>query len=365
MSDKKDSIDVEAVLRHTLELVAPGTALRDGLERIVRGRTGGLVVLGYDKAVEQASGGGFVLDVEFSATRLRELAKMDGAVIIDTSTNRIVRAAVQLLPDPTIATEETGTRHRTADRIAKQTGLPVISVSKSMNIIALYVGARRYVLEDASAILARANQGIATLERYRHRLDQVSNNLSALEVEDLVTVRDVAVYAQRLEMLRRIRKEIDTYVVELGTEGRLIALQMEELVSGVTNARGLLVRDYVRQEKGKRKPNFDAVLAALDALSSEELLDLVVVARALGLAASTDHLETGVSARGYRLMSRIPRLPDVIMDRLVAHFHTLQPLLVASTEELQKVEGIGETRARSIRDGLSRLSEATILERFL
>jgi diadenylate cyclase len=365
VSDKKDSTDVELVLRNTLQEVAPGTALRDGLERILRGRTGGLVVLGYDKSIEQASGGGFVLDVEFSATRLRELAKMDGAVIIDTTTNRIVRAAVQLLPDPSIPTEETGTRHRTADRIAKQTGLPVISVSKSMNIIALYVGSRRYVLEDASAILARANQGIATLERYRHRLDQVSSSLSALEVEDLVTVRDVAVYAQRLEMLRRIRKEIDSYVVELGTDGRLIALQMEELVSGVNTARTLLVRDYIRTEKGKRKPNYDGVLKALDALTSEELLDLLVVSKAMGLATSIDHLDNNVSARGYRLMARIPRVPDLIVDRLVAHFQTLQPLLVASTEELQQVEGIGETRARSIRDGLSRLSEATILERYL
>ncbi len=356
---------MDAVLRNTLQEVAPGTALRDGLERILRGRTGGLVVLGYDKSVEQASGGGFVLDVEFSATRLRELAKMDGAVIIDPSTNRIVRAAVQLLPDPSIPTEETGTRHRTADRIAKQTGLPVISVSKSMNIIALYVGSRRYVLEDASAILARANQGIATLERYRHRLDQVSSSLSALEIEDLVTVRDVAVYAQRLEMLRRIRKEIDSYVIELGTDGRLIALQMEELVAGVNNARTLLVRDYVKPEKGKKKSAHELVLAALDALSSEDLLDLPTVAKALGLGATIDALDNAISARGYRLMDRIPRVPEVIVDRLVAHFQTLQPLLVATTEDLQQVEGVGETRARSIRDGLSRLSEATILERYL
>ena len=365
MPEKKDITDVDAVLRNTLQEVAPGTALRDGLERILRGRTGGLVVMGYDKSVEQASGGGFVLDVEFSATRLRELAKMDGAVIIDPSTNRIVRAAVQLLPDPSIPTEETGTRHRTADRIAKQTGLPVISVSKSMNIIALYVGSRRYVLEDASAILARANQGIATLERYRHRLDQVSSSLSALEIEDLVTVRDVAVYAQRLEMLRRIRKEIDTYVIELGTDGRLIALQMEELVAGVNNARTLLVRDYLKLEKGKKKSGHELVLQALDSLSSEELLDLPTVAKAMNLGSTVDALDNAISARGYRLMARIPRVPEVIVDRLVAHFQTLQPLLVATTEELQQVEGVGETRARSIRDGLSRLSEATILERYL
>jgi diadenylate cyclase len=234
-----------------------------------------------------------------------------------------------------------------------------------MNIIALYVGSRRYVLEDASAILARANQGIATLERYRHRLDQVSSSLSALEIEDLVTVRDVAVYAQRLEMLRRIRKEIDSYVIELGTDGRLIALQMEELVAGVNTARTLLVRDYVKPEKSKKKTAHENVLQALDLLTSEELLDLPTVDKSLGLGATIDALDNAISARGYRLMARIPRVPEVIVDRLVAHFQTLQPLLVATTEELQHVEGVGETRARSIRDGLSRLSEATILERYL
>lgn len=366
MAEKKDQLDPDQILRTTLMEVAPGTALRDGLERVLRGRTGGLVILGYDKSIEQLSGGGFTLDVEFSATRLRELAKMDGAVIIDPSTNRIVRAAVQLLPDPTISTEETGTRHRTADRVAKQTGYPVISVSKSMNIIALYVGKRRYVLEDTSAILARANQGIATLERYRHRLDQVSASLSALEIEDLVTVRDIAMYAQRIEMLRRIRHEIDNNIIELGSDGRLVALQVEELMAGLENARALLVRDYLKPEKGKKATKiYEAALQALDALGSEELLDLLNVAKALGLASSADSLDNSISARGYRLMARIPRVPEVIVDRLVAHFQSLQPLLLATTEELQAVEGVGETRARSIREGLSRLSEATILERYI
>lgn len=363
MVDKKESPSPAQVLRTTLQGVAPGTALRDGLERILRGRTGGLIVLGYDRAIEAASGGGFVLDVEFSATRLRELAKMDGAIILDSSTNRIVRAAVQLLPDPTIATDETGTRHRTADRIAKQTGLPVISVSKSMNIIALYVAGRRYVLEDTPAILSRANQAIATMERYRSRLDQVSANLSALEVEDLATVRDVAVYAQRLEMVRRIQNEIAGYTIELGTDGRLIAMQVEELISGVGTARRQLVQDYA---PGHKRPKAqETILAALDSLSSEELLDLASVAKALGVSQSADQIDSAVSPRGYRLLARLPRLPEVIRDRLIAHFKTLPAMLVATTEDLMKVEGIGEARARSIRDGLSRITDAAILERLL
>src|SRR5206468_6014817 len=142
----------DETMRATLAAVAPGTMLRDGLERILRGNTGGLVVLGHDKTVESLCTGGFPLDVEFSATRLRELAKMDGAIVLDDTYGRILRAATHLVPDPSIPTEESGPRHRTAERVAAQTGYPVISVSQSMRIIALYVDGRRYVLDDSAAI---------------------------------------------------------------------------------------------------------------------------------------------------------------------------------------------------------------------
>src|SRR3982751_3939962 len=233
------------LMRATLAAVAPGTALRDGLERILRGNTGGLVVLGNDRTVESLSTGGFPMDIEFSATRLRELAKMDGAIVCDREVTRILRAATQLLPDPSIETAESGTRHRTAERVAKQTGYPVVSVSQSMRIVALYVGNRRHVVEDSSAILSRANQALATLERYKLRLDEVTGTLSALEIEDLVTVRDVASVVQRLEMVGRISDEIAGYVVELGTDGRLLTLQLDELTGGVGNDRELVVRDYL------------------------------------------------------------------------------------------------------------------------
>src|ERR1051326_2857250 len=238
--------------RPTLALMAPGTSLRDGLERILRGRTGALIVLGHDRTVESLCTGGFVLDVDFSATRLRELCKMDGAVVLSSDGTRIVRAAVHLMPDPSIPTEESGTRHRTAERVAKQTGYPVISVSQSMRIIALYVDSRRYVLDDSAAILSRANQALATLERYKLRLDEVSGTLSALEIEDLVTVRDAVAVVQRLEMVRRIADEISGYVVELGTDGRLLALQLEELMAGVESDRALVIRDYQIGRTGAR-----------------------------------------------------------------------------------------------------------------
>lgn len=356
---------VDPELVAALERVAPGTELRDGLERILRGRTGALIVLGHDRSVDSLCSGGFPLDVDFTATRLRELAKMDGAVVIDSTTSRIVRAATQLVPDPAIPTSETGTRHRTADRVAKQTGYPVISVSKSMHIIALYLRGRRYVLEDPAAILSRANQALATLERYKQRLDEVSRSLSALEVEDLVTVREVCVTLQRLEMVRHIASEIRAYLLELGTDGRLVALQLSELVAGVETDRELVVRDYLPSRKGRKRRTVEDTLDALDLISPTDLLDLSSVARAIGYPVGSDGLESNVSPRGHRLLSRVPRVPEVVRDRLVDHFASLQSLLGASVDDLQQVEGIGENRARYIREGLSRLAESSILERYV
>ena len=363
-SDKPTSDDA-ALMRAAIAQVAPGTVLRDGLERIRRGRTGGLVVLGLDRIVEGMASGGFNIDIDFTAQRLRELAKMDGAVICDRDATKLMYAAVQLLPDPSIPTDEQGTRHRTADRVAKQTAFVVVSVSKSMNTIALYLGGRRYVLEDSSAILSRANQALATLERYKMRLDEVSGTLSALEIEDLVTIRDVASVAQRLEMVRRISGEIDGYVIELGTDGRLLTLQLDELVAGLETDRQLVVRDYLPVSTARRTRTTEGVFADLDALSSTDLLDLSIVSRAIGLGASVESLDLAVSPRGFRLLARVPRLPEIVVERLVEHFGGLQELLAANIDDLQAVEGVGDTRARSIREGLSRLAESSILERYV
>ena len=349
-------------LRETLASIAPGTSLRDGLERILRGRTGALIVIGQDERVDEISTGGFDLDVPFTATGLRELAKMDGAIIVDAGLTRIVRAAVHLMPDHTIPSEETGTRHRTADRVARQTGFPVISVSQSMQIIAAYVGSTRHVLEDVGQILSRANQALATLERYKLRLDEVSSTLSALEIEDLVTVRDVAVVAQRLEMVTRIAREIEDYVLELGTDGRLLSLQLEELITGVDTERELVVRDYL--PAGRKASTPEELLHQREALSPTALVDPAATAKVLGLG-NGEHLDGAVAPRGYRLLAKVPRLPGPVVDRLVDHFGTLQKLLSAGIDDLQAVEGVGELRARSVREGLSRLAESTILERYV
>lgn len=358
----REKVDTEAVALGVLAQVAFGTALRDGLERILRGSTGALIVLGQDKVVNQISSGGFDVNIDFSATRLRELAKMDGAVLCDRDATRIFSAAVQLLPDPTIPTNEQGTRHRTADRVSRQTHLPVLSVSKSMNIIALYVDGRRYVLEDAATILSKANQALATLERYKLRLDEVEGHLSALEIEDAASIRDVAIVVQRHEMVRRIAAEISNYVISLGTEGRLVSLQLEELVAGTDEELRLVIKDYMPGSRRNKSP--EVYLTALSELDATSILDLGAVAGALGLPSDLESAETPISPRGHRLLAQVPRLPEIIIDNLTAHFNGLQRILAASVEELRDVEGVGETRARAIRESLSRLAEASLAERY-
>lgn len=353
----------EDALKATLARVAPGTPLRDGLERILRGRTGALIVLGFDRTVDSICSGGFDIGIDFSPTRLRELAKMDGAIVCDRDANNILRAAVQLVPDHTIETQESGTRHRTAERVAIQTGVPVISVSQSMQIIALYVNGLRHVLEGSEPVLARANQALATLERYRARLDQVTNSLSALEIEAMVTVRDVAITLQRQEMVRRISEEISQYVLELGVDGRLLSLQVEELTTGLGPGSEMVLRDYM--DPGSNGAGPEERVAILQGFSSTDLIDLGTIASVLGFNPSTDSLDAVIQPKGYRLLSGIKAVPPAVATRLVDHFDGLQNLMAANIEDLMAVDGIGEQRARTVREGLSRIAETSLLDRFM
>lgn len=296
-------------LREAVARLAPGTGLRDGLERILRGRTGALIVLGHDENVEAICDGGFSLDVRYAATRLRELCKMDGAVVLSTDGSRIVRANVQLVPDPSIPTDESGTRHRSAERAAIQTGYPVISVSHSMNIVTVYVRGERHVLTDSATILSRANQAIATLERYKTRLDEVSRQLSRAEIEDFVTLRDVMTVVQRLELVRRIGLVIDYDVVELGTDGRQLRLQLDELLGGNDTARELIVRDYHANPEPPSTGQINATLDELDALSDGDLLDFTALAKVFGYPTTTEAQDSTLSPRGYRAMAGIPPAP--------------------------------------------------------
>src|ERR1700737_1435797 len=228
-----------------LEMIAPGTALREGIESILHARTGGLIVIGEPEDLSFLNSGGIKLEIDYTPALLYQVAKMDGAIILSESSTKIFFANVQLMPDPTILSLETGTRHRTAERVSKQTDAIVIAVSERREVVSLYVDGVKYILEDIPVVLAKANQALATLDKYRTRLDQVSPRLTALEFEGGVTLHDVLTVLQRSELVTRMAVEIERYIVELGTEGRLIEMQLEETTVGAATEKAALVRDYL------------------------------------------------------------------------------------------------------------------------
>jgi diadenylate cyclase len=348
-------------LLDALAAVAPGTALREGLDRILQASMGALIVVGDGPEVLNICSGGFLLDAAYSPQRVSELAKMDGAIILAADASRIARANVHLVPNPNVPTSETGTRHRTAERVARSIPVPVVAVSEDMQVINVYVGEDKYPLEAIPRLLNKANQALSTLERYKARLDTVQAGLSALEVEDLVTLRDVVMVLQRTEMVRRIAEELSLTIIELGEDGRLVRLQLEELMGGVADDRRLVIRDYFHEDVEWHLPE---ALEALAELETDDLLVLKSVAQSLHLGSAGLDLETGLQPRGYRLLARIPRLPEAIIDRIVERFGNLQKIMRATIDDLDDVEGVGEARARAIKEGLSRLAETSILDRY-
>jgi diadenylate cyclase len=348
------------VLYAALRLVAPGTPLREGIDRILQAKMGALIVVGDGPAVLNICSGGFLLDAEFTPQRLSELAKMDGAIILASDGTRVARANVHLVPDPDIPTNETGTRHRTAERVARQISVPVITVSEEMSVVSVHYQGNKQTLDRTPRVLARADQALQILGRYKARLDGVTGALSALEVEDLVTVRDVVTVLQRAEMVRRIAEEIEGYVVELGLDGRLVELQLEELTGGVRADLRLVGKDYFVESP---EWMLAQVTARLAHISDDELLDLRVVSSVLHLPTELD-LDSSLQPRGFRLLSKIPRLPETIAAHVIERFGTLPKVMRASLSDLVEVEGVGEARARAIKDGLSRVAETSILDRY-
>ncbi|NLM97349.1 MAG: DNA integrity scanning protein DisA [Halanaerobiaceae bacterium] len=358
-------MDKDSKLMEVLKMVAPGTALREGLENVLRAKTGGLIVVGDSEEVLGIVDGGFNLNAELTPSRLYELAKMDGALVLNDNADRILCANAQLIPDPTLPSDETGTRHRTAERVAKQTGKLVIAISQRRDIISLYLGNHKHVLEDIRVILSKANQAVQTLEKYRNVLDQALTNLAALEFEDLVTISDVVTVIQRAEMVIKIEREIKRYIDELGTEGRLINMQLQEIISNLKEEIMLLIRDYMVYDNEEEEKDPEKLLYDLTNWSSDEMLSLSTISKALGHGGSVNSLDLSVTPRGYRILRKIPRLPMPVIENLVNRFEVLQNIINASPDELDDVDGIGEVRAQAIKDGLRRLRDQVLLDRHI
>jgi diadenylate cyclase len=349
-------------LLNAIARIAPGTDLRAGIDDIIRSREGALLAFGDPEELSFLYSGGLRLDQPFTPQLLYELAKMDGAIIVNDDLTRLAYANVQLMPDPEIPSAETGTRHRTAERVAKQTGAMVVSVSQQRLTVTLFVGDSRYPLEPIADVLAKTNQALATLDTYVQRFQQVLTRLTALEFQNAVVLDDVLIVLQRAEMTTRMAEEIERDCVELGTEGRLIRMQLQELVADVPTEKASVVLDY-QARGGDREA--EQVVLGLASLPYQSLLDLDVLAELLGYPDNIDSADYAVTPRGYRILSHIPRLPEAVVDRVVSDMTGLEAIVRASQRELEAVEGVGPARAREIREGLRRLQEHNLVDRYL
>ena len=345
-----------------LKMIAPGTQIRDGLENILKAKTGGLIVIGDSKEVMDIVDGGFKLGIDYTPARLYELAKMDGAIVLSSDFKKILLANTQLIPSSTIPTTETGTRHRTAERTAKQTGQLVVSISQRRNVITLFKGNLRYALEDSSKVISRANQALQTVEKYKKVFDGKLSLLNEYEFNDIVTLENVITAIQRAEKVMKIAEVVEKAIYELGEEGKLLNMQLEELVGDLEEEELYIIKDYIAPS---RKKNAEKVLDDIKKLSDDDLMNAVVIAKLLGYQDFDNYEEVGVYTRGYRVLNKIPRMPNNIVDNLVKDFKSFQHILAADIPQLDEVDGIGEIRARTIKQSLRRMQEQFVFDNIM
>ncbi len=343
-----------------LKLVAPGTELREGLENILKAKTGALIVVSDSEDILKIADGGFKIDEEFTSTNIYELAKMDGAIILSSDLKRIIRANVQLNPDFSISTRETGTRHKTAERVAKQFGELVISISERRGIITLFKGNFRYVINDTQSVLMRANQTLQALEKYKTVFDNMLSILSEHEFDDIVTLDTVINCIYRSEIIMRMETDVKRSIIELGDEGRIVNMQLEELMANVEDEEKLIIQDY----NINKEISTQSILEEIRKIDKKNLIVSEKIVKLLGYEVSSDILDTNVSPKGYRILSKVPKMPSSIIEKTVEAFGSLQHICSASIDELDDVEGIGEIRARIINQSLKRLQEQYILKSY-
>ena len=351
------------IITEVLKLIAPGTPIRDGLENILKAKTGALIVVADTKEVLDLVDGGFELNVDYTSSRLYELAKMDGAIVLSGDFKKILYANTQLIPSSNIVTTETGTRHRTAERTAKQTGALVISISQRRSVITIFKENERYVLEDTAKVISEANQALQTVEKYKKVFDNKLSTLNEYEFNDIVTLENVINAIQRAEMVMKVVEEVQVAIYELGVEGRLLQMQLEELIGGLENEELLIIKDYI-VTKNKRK-TAEKTLQEIRMLEHEDLIVIDKIAKLLGYEDFDNYEEVGVYTRGYRILNKVPRMPANIVENLVKSFKSFQHILEADLNQLDEVEGIGEVRARTIKQALKRMQEQFVFDNLI
>lgn len=314
---QKDFIDV-------LKMFAPGTSIRTALDDLSRAGMGGLIVVDNGN-ISDIFQKGFGIHSRFSPQRLLELAKMDGAIILSRNIKKILFANAFLFPNQEISTRETGTRHKAAERTAKQTGAIVIAISERKNKISLYQGDQKYELKESSEILRRAAETLQILEKQREGFSESISNLNLLELQRMVTINDVCLVIQKFEIIKRISDVVKRYLVELGREGAIVSMRLKDLTRGMDKEEELLLRDYFGNdysyaEKVLSKMDFDFLLEPLNIsrMLFEELQD------------------KQISPKGFRILSKTNILENYI-DSLISNFKFLDKILLASNEELLNI----------------------------
>jgi diadenylate cyclase len=344
----------EELLLESLKTIAPGTDLRTGIEYILQAKTGALIVVGDSEQVLKIVDGGFYIGCSFTPAKFYELAKMDGAIILSQDAGRILYANTHLYPNPMIKTSETGTRHRTAERVAKQTKSLVISISQKRDVVTIYLDEIKYLLEEPRIVLSKANQALQTLSKYKEGLDNLMVNLTVRELEDMVTLFDVVSVLQRSGIVQKTEKEVRKYISELGSDGRLLNMQVEELMVNVSDESLKVIEDYINIE-GNVKPA--DIKAKINSISENALLDLDSIAKILGYKAEGNLREFSIQSRGIRVISEIKRFPEQLLKNLVGKFGSLKNIINASVEELSEIQGMGKVRASFLFDRLKKFSE--------
>ena len=357
-----DKVKNDETLTNILKIIAPGTKIREGLDNILKAKTGALIIIGDSKEIMDIVDGGFKIDEEYTPARLYELAKMDGAIILSKDLKRILLANTQIIPSSKITTEETGTRHRTAERTAKQTGELVISISQRRNIITVFKGDFRYTIEDSSKIITKANQALQTLENYKKVFDSKLSVLNEYEFNDIVTLDNVITCIQRAEMVLKVAEQVQRCIYELGDDGVLVKMQLEELIEDLPEEELLIIKDYIAPS---RRLIAEKVLQTIKLSSQDEFVQSTAIAKALGYEQFDNYEEVAVYPRGYRILNKIPRMPSNIVANLVKTFKSFQHILLADVDKLDEVEGIGEVRARTIKQSLRRMQEQFVFDNLM
>jgi len=326
-----------------LKLVSPGTLLRTAIDDISRAGMGGLIVvdsLDLKNIIE----GGFKLNSKLTSQKIVELSKMDGAVILSSELDKILSSNVLLVPDVTIPTSETGTRHKAAERAARQAETLVIAISEKKKKIILYHGNLRYILKNPEELLSRATETLQILEKQKEILNELLSNLNILEISGLVLVSDVSSVLQRMEIMTHTSKMIERYLIELGKEGLIIRMRLRELLKNVDKEKSLILKDY------------DAKRDSLDDFSFNGLLDTENISQLLFVRSGDEK----VKAKGYRILNKI-NLDQEFVGKLISGFTTLDRILVAVAADDRKLKRLLGDNTEIFKKEISSLKEQIVM----